>query len=149
MYLVTYIINESGYNFLSRLNIEPINKLFFEGELFDENIDLELSEELTVFTVGIKYGWLISEEKPKFRIEKFEKKLIEVLNAEKYDYIYRVDESLLEKYWSEYLNDEHWFKEENAFKEFSDWIIKQELLHWKKINLTKKMDSPDGASLSK
>ncbi|NMH85958.1 hypothetical protein [Flavivirga algicola] len=142
MYLVTYVINESGYEFLNKINKETFNKSFFEGEIFGENIDLEISKELTVFSVGIKYGWFILEEEPQTRIKEFEEKLMKVLNIEKYDYILRVDESLVEKYWSKYVNNEYWFKEENAFDRFSKWITTQESLHWKKIYLT-----PAGASL--
>ncbi len=69
----------------------------------------------------------------------FELKLSKVLIN--IDFIYRVDESLVEKYWSEVIEDEFWYKKKGAFEKFSNWIEGQEKLHWKKIELSNKVIS--------
>ncbi|MGJ8664816.1 MAG: hypothetical protein ACSHW7_00485 [Patiriisocius sp.] len=130
MYLVTYIINESGNDFLKRINEKPPRESFFEGTLCGEHIDLELPAEVTVFTIGIKYGWFVMSEEPKKRINEFELKILKKLQD--FKYIYRVDESLIENYSLE-LDNEFWYNEEGAFDKFSLWIERQEELHWKKI----------------
>lgn len=130
MYLITYIIDESGYDFLRRNDISSNNESFFEGKCLDEYIDLELSEELTIFTIGIKYGWFSIEEKPKKRVLNFEKKLSKLVKCKVF---YRVSETLIEKYSTEVVNDEFWYKKEKAFEDFSKWIETQEEFYWYKI----------------
>lgn len=142
MYLLTYVINEAPLNLLDKisqtlqLEDERHNEMkqtlqnngFLEFRLFNEEVNVDYSEQLSYLKFYIKYGQFLMSQEVQERILSFEKKLSNMLKNQ----FFRVDESLIEDYQVS-ISNEYWYKEEKAFKKFSEWITIQEELHWKKI----------------
>ena len=146
MHLLCYVIDESGSKFhdlilsgLKGLEKEyaTLNKDlnltngYIETELFDESITVDLTGKTSVIKIYIKYGQFINLQNCKHRVELFELQFVDLLRY--YDYFYRVDESLIEKYFLE-IQNEYWYMEDKSFEKFSKWIECQEDFHWTKIS---------------
>lgn len=151
MYLLYYILPVSGKKIYDKVkeNLRESDLIFFhdyqyyikeefnpELKIFNESLTLYLDSNFsTILSLNVKYTHFLINKEYEGRVKKFELQLANILSG--LDFFYRVDESIVEKYWTQVLNpmDEFWYKKNDAFKKFSLWVERQEKIHWSKINL--------------
>lgn len=145
MYLINYILPLSGSLsfFMIKDNLQHDELIFLESldfyrkkglspeiNLFNEEIAITIdSNHISIISLFIKYSIFATDYKVGKRVNLFEKSLTKIVGDKVF---YRVDQSLIENYASEVIEDEFWYRK-NIFNIFSDWIEKQEELHWCKI----------------
>lgn len=137
MNLIVYLIDKNAEDFFSD-NSELFGRgniildeddLHAETRLFDEDVSLYVSGQVTFMKLGIKYGASIMHDNIRKRVDHFERHLLALTP---FRAIYRVDESLIEEF-SLFMKNENWFRTENVLDCFAQWILKQETLHWQKL----------------
>ncbi|MEM0578682.1 hypothetical protein [Flavobacterium polysaccharolyticum] len=145
MGLIIYVIeqNSSELHYAINKNIKELSDFVFyetddnddfkyeafEGKLFIEEVTIYFDGKISFVKMFIKYTQFLNSKPHHDRVLDFENKLLKLFGSNVN--FYRIDELLLEDLAID--KGEFWYRDDEAYKVFYEWIVSQEELHWCKL----------------